>query len=252
MPSLRAQDPPRRRISGDERDFVTTAEPLWQPFSAVFGPAEPFRRGNFYSMTGCTGTKLHVLKFWWVSYDPRRCSIRWSRHLRRRMASSRPNTSTPTVNPASLHELTDEAALSEEIPSDTDTLLSTEASASSTDSDSDAYEGESSDKSTLVRKKRKLERSRRYLDGEARRPYRQTCTTLSSTMLDGSVSLSSADEVGPPASTPTGSAASRSVVCNSCCPVLDRYTQTFKSMLRQGSELKRRKYSNPHPCRPDI
>ena len=44
MSSLRAQDPPQQQISGDERDFVTTAEPLQQPFSAVFGPAEPFRR----------------------------------------------------------------------------------------------------------------------------------------------------------------------------------------------------------------
>ena len=46
MSSLRAQDLPQQRISGDERDFVTTAEPLRQPFSAVFGPAEPFWRGE--------------------------------------------------------------------------------------------------------------------------------------------------------------------------------------------------------------
>ena len=46
MSSPRVQDPPQQRISGDERDFVTTAEPLRQPFSAVFDPAEPFRRGE--------------------------------------------------------------------------------------------------------------------------------------------------------------------------------------------------------------
>ena len=46
MSSLRAHDPPQQRISGDERDFVTTAEPLQQPLSAVFGLAEPFRRGE--------------------------------------------------------------------------------------------------------------------------------------------------------------------------------------------------------------
>ena len=51
MSSLRAQDPPQQRISGDERDFVTTAEPLRQPFFAVFGPAEPFWWGNFYGIT---------------------------------------------------------------------------------------------------------------------------------------------------------------------------------------------------------
>ena len=46
MSSLRAQDPPQQRISGDERDFVTMAEPLRQSFSVVFGPAEPFQRGE--------------------------------------------------------------------------------------------------------------------------------------------------------------------------------------------------------------
>ena len=46
MSSLSAQDLPQQRISGDERDFVITAEPIRQPFSAVFGPAEPFRRGE--------------------------------------------------------------------------------------------------------------------------------------------------------------------------------------------------------------
>lgn len=30
-----------------QRDIVTTAETLWQPFFAVFGPVEPFHQGNF-------------------------------------------------------------------------------------------------------------------------------------------------------------------------------------------------------------
>ena len=46
MSLLSAQDLPQQRISGDKRDFVTTAEPIRQPFSAVFGPAEPFRQGE--------------------------------------------------------------------------------------------------------------------------------------------------------------------------------------------------------------
>ena len=46
MSSLSAQDIPQQQISGDERDFVTTAEPIRQPLPAVFGPAEPFRRGE--------------------------------------------------------------------------------------------------------------------------------------------------------------------------------------------------------------
>ena len=46
MSSLSAQDLPQQQILGDERDFVTTAEPIRQPFSAVFGLVEPFRLGE--------------------------------------------------------------------------------------------------------------------------------------------------------------------------------------------------------------
>ena len=46
MSSLRAQDSPQQRISADDRDFVTMAEPLRQPFSAIFGLAEPFWQGE--------------------------------------------------------------------------------------------------------------------------------------------------------------------------------------------------------------
>ena len=62
MSSLRAQDPPQQRISGDERDFVTTAEPLRQPFSAVFGPAEPFWRGELLrrDRPSCHSTDVQV------------------------------------------------------------------------------------------------------------------------------------------------------------------------------------------------
>ena len=92
---------------------------------------------------------------------------------RRRMASSRPSASTPTANQTSSRVFTDEVALSEGIPSDTEPSSSTEASASSVDSDSDAYEGDSRHESTSARKKRKLKRSRWYLEGVARRPYCQ-------------------------------------------------------------------------------
>ena len=36
-------------------------------------------------------------------------------------------------------------------------------------------------------------------------------------------------------------------VCKSCAPVLQKYADTFTSMKRQGSELKKKKRINPHP-----
>ena len=41
-------------------------------------------------------------------------------------------------------------------------------------------------------------------------------------------------------------------VCKSCAPVLCKYSETFKSMKRQGSELKKRKEINPHPKKPNF
>ena len=40
-------------------------------------------------------------------------------------------------------------------------------------------------------------------------------------------------------------------VCPQCDPVLSRYTDTFKEMVHQGSELKRKIAVNPHPKRVD-
>ena len=168
------------------------------------------------------------------------------------MASSQPKAGPLTENPASLRVFEDETPLHEGNPNDSDTSSITEESTSMGDGDSDAYVAEPSDESTPVPKKRKLERSRWYLAGEARHPYRQTRATSDSTSLDGSVNRSLADEVGTPTGTPISSTTSKSSVCNSCSPVLDRYSLTFKSMLRQGSELKRRKLSNLNPRKPDF
>lgn len=38
-------------------------------------------------------------------------------------------------------------------------------------------------------------------------------------------------------------------VCTSCAPVLSKYTDTFRGLKRQGSELKRRKKINLEPKR---
>ena len=65
--------------------------------------------------------------------------------------------------------------------------------------------------------------------------------------------FSSADELGPsPLPCPPHASTSRPRVCNSCAPVLERYAFTFKSMVRQGSELKRTKAVNPNPRKPDF
>ena len=148
------------------------------------------------------------------------------------MASLQPKAGPSTWNPASLLVLDDQAPFHKGTMNDSDTSSITEASAGLSDGDSDAYVAEPSDESTPMPKKRKMERW--YLAGEARCLYRQTWT-LDSTSLDGSVSLSSADEVETPAGTPISSATSKPLVCNSCSPVLDKYALTFKSILKQGS-----------------
>ena len=40
-------------------------------------------------------------------------------------------------------------------------------------------------------------------------------------------------------------------VCAKCRPILSRYSDIFKGLIHQGSELKKRKHLNPHPKRPD-
>ena len=95
----------------------------------------------------------------------------------------------------------------DETPLHEGNLNDSDTSSITGDRDLNVYVAEPSDEWTPMPKKRKLERSRWYLAGEARRPYRQTRTTLDSTSLDGSVSLSSAD--GTPTGTPISSATSK-------------------------------------------
>ena len=72
-----------------------------------------------------------------------------------------------------------------------------------------------------------------YLAGRARSPYSHTPVLRRS--LEEASSSSSCDGV-----------------CNQCFSVLTRYAPTFKAMLHQGSELKRKKAVNPHPKRADM
>ena len=176
--------------------------------------------------------------------------LEFSLCFRGEMVSLQLKDGPPIGNMASLLLCEDQVPLHEGATNDSETSSITKASAGSGDGDSHAYVAEPSDKSLLRLMKRKMERQ--YLAGEARRPYRQTQTISDSTLLDGSVRLSSADEVETPAGTPISSAASKPLVCNSCSPVLDKYALTFKSMLKQGGELKRRKCLNPNPHKPDF
>ena len=71
-----------------------------------------------------------------------------------------------------------------------------------------------------------------YLEGRARLPYTR------------SPSLNASEE-----SDAQGSASSG--ICVRCNPILSRYAVTFKGMVSQGTELKRRKHLNPNPKRTD-
>ena len=49
----------------------------------------------------------------------------------------------------------------------------------------------------------------------------------------------------------SGSSSKRDSVCKKCYPVLSHYNQTFKSLVQQGSKLKKRKRKNTYPKRND-
>ena len=88
-----------------------------------------------------------------------------------------------------------------------------------------------------TRKERAGKQRERYLAGEARHPYRHAPSLNSA--------LSEAGGSG------SGSHFSGTGVCARCKPVLCRYVDTFKGLVHQGSELKKRKHINPHPKNTD-
>ena len=123
-----------------------------------------------------------------------------------------------------------------------------DSSAEMEEDDLDMVGRESSEESTPERKRQRLARSKRYLE-----PYRQTLSTSDSTSLEHSGLFSSTDEfeTSPP-SCSTRASASSTLVCNSCAPILEKYAFVFKGMVRQGSELRRRKSINPNPRKPNF
>lgn len=85
------------------------------------------------------------------------------------------------------------------------------------------------------RQSKKEKQKQNYLDGVARKPHVHTRTLRKS--LEGA---------GPSQPGPSG-ASQLASVCPQCYPVLSRYKDVFKSMKHSGTDLKKRKKSNPYP-----
>ena len=90
-----------------------------------------------------------------------------------------------------------------------------------------------------LRKERRKEQQDNYLVGRASRPYVHT-PTLNRSFDD--------DQPGTSAAPSSG----EKTICSKCHPVLSRWKDTFKGLVQQGSELKRRKCRNPDPKCSDL
>ena len=87
-----------------------------------------------------------------------------------------------------------------------------------------------------TRKERKKAAKTNYLAGKARKSYTHGSTLNSSLEED-------AEQPGP--------SGVRDAVCAKYRPRRSHYSVSFKGLIHQGSELKKRKHLNPHPKRPD-
>lgn len=95
-----------------------------------------------------------------------------------------------------------------------------------------------------TRKERRKAKRINYLDGKARKPHKHT-PVLKRSFEEAS--RNSSFNESP--SRQFTSVASSSKICLQCKPVLSRYTDVFKGMVHQGSELKRKIAINPHPTK---
>ena len=84
-----------------------------------------------------------------------------------------------------------------------------------------------------TRKERRSAQREGYLQGKARHPYSHTPD------LDRSLTEAS------------GSSRAASGVCNRCSPILSRYVEVFKSLVHQGTLLRKRKHVHPNPKHTD-
>ena len=130
---------------------------------------------------------------------------------------------------------------------------SVEETQSSTEESDQEHEEQSSEPYAFIRSKKRAKTKELYLKDKSRKPYRKgkelsTCTSFEDTNLPQSSSSGPSD---PTVSAHFESSEWNDKVCKSCAPVLIKYSETFRGMKRQGSELKRRKLINPHPKQPD-
>lgn len=99
---------------------------------------------------------------------------------------------------------------------------------------------------TSKRKEKRRDLKSNYLAGTARKCYAQRADLRGSLNEDG-------EQAGPsrPGANGAQSDGPETSVCPKCKPILSWYTDTFKGLIHQGTELKKRKHANPHPKRPD-
>jgi hypothetical protein len=95
-----------------------------------------------------------------------------------------------------------------------------------------------------TRQERRSKRKQSFLKGKGRKVYRFS-SDLQHSFEDSELSNN------PAMSSHFQSSSWNKNVCQSCAPVLQKYAVTFKGLKRQGSELKRRKWINPHPKQPE-
>lgn len=104
--------------------------------------------------------------------------------------------------------------------------------------------------SSCTRASRRDKKKQRYLKGVSRKPYHVSRELRRS--------FEDSDSAREPSLSNSNSMSCHSDpsqwninVCKSCAPVLQKYADTFASMKRQGSDLKKRKSINPHPKKPE-
>ncbi len=82
--------------------------------------------------------------------------------------------------------------------------------------------------SATTRKARREKQRKTYLEGRGRHPYILTPSLRQALTEESTTSGTSSD------------------VCAQCRPILSRYANTFKTMVHQGTALKKRKRANPN------
>ena len=125
----------------------------------------------------------------------------------------------------------------------------------SSDSDSDVQHSSDSDTdvqhfsgpSTSTRRGRREKAKEQYLKGKLCKPYHRS-KDLERSLED---SVSPCGPSNPAIAVHFEASDWNDKVCKSCAPILMKYSETFKGMRQQGTELKRRKLVNPRPKHPE-